>query len=524
MFKTLSFILRLRNCYRANNIIFLLRSLPFAKKILPESLYGVDGLKVLVNIIAAFIEFTTIFIGKLLYFIVLFFLIDSIYLEFGLNLDFMHVFMFFTLAGAVCNNRFDNATKDSYYAIFLMKLPAKKYALAEMGYFLFKSFVGFIAFALLSGFLVGLNTFEVIIIPLLVVCSKIILMPFMMNYSQRYNKAMGRNYLLILIGIVLCAIGIALGAFGIHLTQSIFYIITPLLLVVAAFSLNYVLKYKHFKEFYKKLFVTDIQLIAPNTNKVKKDMLKSYTKQITISEKIKSNKKGFAYFNDLFVKRHRKILMRAAVVTAIIAAIIFVIIGVACILDVNIKTQINEFILLHLSYLLFIMYFVNCGNRASATMFANCDNAMLKYGFYRKPSSLLKNFANRLISVIQINLVPGMVIAISLPLLLYVSGGTDNISHYFIIFASVIAMSVFFSVHSMVLYYLLQPYNSKMELKSALFSIVNTATYFICFYAIGKETSLLGFGIAITAFCIIYIIIALVLAYKLAPKTFRLRD
>ncbi len=170
------------------------------------------------------------------------------------------------------------------------------------------------------------------------------------------------------------------------------------------------------------------------------------------------------------------------------------------------------------------MYFINCGNRVTMAMYANCDGAMLRYGFYRKPSSLLNNFTQRLLSIIKINLMPAIVIAVALPLLLFATGGADRSIDYLLVPVSIVAISIFFSVHSMVLYYLLQPYNEKMEVKSPLFSIANFVTYFVCYLAIGKQLPLLLFCIAVIAFCIIYIIVALILAYRLAPKTFRLKS
>ena len=63
-----------------------------------------------------------------------------------------------------------------------------------------------------------------------------------------------------------------------------------------------------------------------------------------------------------------------------------------------------------------------------------------------------------------------------------------------------------------------------MESKNATYGIVNYITYLICYIAIGKEVPTLVFGIGITAFCLLYVLVALLLAYRLAPKTFRLRS
>lgn len=69
---------------------------------------------------------------------------------------------------------------------------------------------------------------------------------------------------------------------------------------------------------------------------------------------------------------------------------------------------------------------------------------------------------------------PAAVIAIGLPLLLYLSGGTQQPVHYAVLLVSILAMSVFFSVHTLALYYLLQPYNVEMETKNAAYGILNS--------------------------------------------------
>ena len=84
-------------------------------------------------------------------------------------------------------------------------------------------------------------------------------------------------------------------------------------------------------------------------------------------------------------------------------------------------------------------------------------------------------------------------------------------------------MSVFFSVHTLALYYLLQPYNVEMESKNATYGILNSATYFVCYFFMGREIPALSFGVGVSVFCIAYTAAALLLVYRLAPKTFRLR-
>ncbi len=523
MANNISFLFRLRVTYRANSVINILKSIPLIKKLMPKDAYDNRNLKALAHVIAIMMEFSSIFVGKILY--ILAFLVLPLYLDF-LDMEnmFVHFFIAGAIAGGLANSRFDNATRDSYYAVFFIRMPARDYALTELTLFTSKMFIGFLPFAFVAMFLFFLDPLTVLIIPFFVVCIKMISAPFMLWYGTKIDSATGRSWLLIGIAAMVMGAATIAALFGYVLPSSallILFVPAALGAIVSYFKLK---KFDGFKEYYKKVFSTDTIVLGATSADIKKQaMEKSFKKQITDSPSITSNKEGFGYFNDLFVKRHRKVLMRVASVIAVFAAVIMVTLVVLVLLFPDESAEIGPLISEMLPYFLMIMYAINCSNRISYTMFANCDEAMLKYGFYKAPKSILVNFTHRLRSVIAINLLPGTIIALGLPLLVLASGGTQNPLDYLIIFTSIISMSIFFSVHGMVLYYLFQPYNSKMEIKSPLFSIINMLTYFVCFFAIGERIPLLLFGITMIAFCIVYVAVALILVYRLAPKTFKLR-
>ena len=84
-------------------------------------------------------------------------------------------------------------------------------------------------------------------------------------------------------------------------------------------------------------------------------------------------------------------------------------------------------------------------------------------------------------------------------------------------------MSIFFSVHHLVIYYLLQPYNINSETKNTTYTIVNILTYVVCYYMIDLRLPTFSFGLAAIIFAITYSLISLFLVYKFAPKTFKIR-
>ena len=183
----------------------------------------------------------------------------------------------------------------------------------------------------------------------------------------------------------------------------------------------------------------------------------------------------------------------------------------------------NRITLVYLPYFVFIMYCINRSSSVTQAMFMNCDHSMLTYRIYRTPKVILGIFKERLKTLITINLLPAILIGSGLAMLLYISGGTDNPINYLIIIVSIIAMSIFFSVHYLVLYYLLQPYNASTEMKSSTYKVAQALTYLVVYWFIGVRIPTFYFGIAMIIFCVGYSLISLFIAYKYAPKTFKLR-
>ena len=120
-------------------------------------------------------------------------------------------------------------------------------------------------------------------------------------------------------------------------------------------------------------------------------------------------------------------------------------------------------------------------------------------------------------------MVSALVIGIGLALILFATGGTDNPLNYVVLVVSILCMSLFFSIHYLTIYYLLQPYNAGTELKSGTYRIVLSVTYVICFALMRLRMPIMIFGIMTIVFCVLYSIVASILVYRFAPKTFRLR-
>ncbi len=517
---------QLKNTYRVNSIIYALKQIPLIKKILPDDLYQNTGIKILGNIISGLIELYTIFIGKLLYVATMIFGMVYVYEN---QMDqanlFIHIFTFLTFAGALLNTYMFNPTNDKYYAMFIMRMDAKKYTLSNYMYALAKVVIGFMPWTILFGLLVHAPLYVCLLFPFFIASCKILMSSYYLLVYQKKKKIRDENHPVKAIWLVLflfLLLAYALPYVQIAITPMIFLVLAIITILLSLLGLRYIKNYNLYREIYKEILTETNMKVASYDNK---DVVKeSVLKQIDVDQSVTSKKEGYRYFNDLFMKRHNKILLKSSKKIAVFA--LFCILGVIAVSLVNepMKVTINQAMLQILPIFVFGMYMINRGQTITQAMFMNCDHSMLTYAFYRSPKVIVLLFKERLKSIILINLLPASVIAVGLPLILYVTGGTSNTIEYAILFFSIIAMSIFFSVHYLVLYYLLQPYNEQSEMKSATYSIANVGTYMVCYYMLKLQLPTLTFGAVLVIFSILYCVISLFLAYRLAPKTFKIRS
>ncbi len=517
---------RLRNAYKANGVIYYLRQIPLVKKLIPAGAYGSRGIKYFANFISILLEIANTFVWKLAYIAIIYFLIVAMKPE-DLAGTYLHAFFFLTIAGGFMNTSLFDPTNDKYYAIILMRMDAKKYTLSNYIYFLIRVFVGFSPFTCLFSALVGLPWYYGLFMALFVVLLKLVFSGFILWDNIRdYRRGRLNNDKRMAAYIWIAAFALCFAAFGVPymgfiLPAVIYLIVLVLLLGFSVVAALYLGRCGGYQNLYRELLAQSpaCQISSNQNNAVQAMTLK----KIELTADIESNKKGYAYFNDLFFKRHRRMLHKPAKRICVVSFLLFIVITVASFLKPEVSTVMNELLMNLLPYFLFIMYMIHPGRGITQAMFMNCDHSMLSYRFYRQPRVILALFVERLKSLMLIGLVPAVFIGAELTALVAITGGTADPINYILVFVTIIMMSLFFSVHYMVLYYLLQPYNLQLESRNAAYTLANAITYIVCYIAIGKRIPTLFFGTVMTAFSVIYIIVALFLVYRLAPKTFKLR-
>ena len=78
MNRTFALSFSLKNTYRVNSILYGIKQIPLIKKLLPDTLYQSRVLKGLANVISILWEILSVFLGKLLYFLLMIICADSL--------------------------------------------------------------------------------------------------------------------------------------------------------------------------------------------------------------------------------------------------------------------------------------------------------------------------------------------------------------------------------------------------------------------------------------------------------------
>lgn len=523
MNRTFRISFSLKNTYRVNSILYGIKQIPLIKRLLPETLYGVRGLKIFANILSGIWEIVKIFLGKFLYVAGMIYGLALLYDQVSMGRLFMHIFFFLTVIGAFTNTYMFNPSRDKYYAMILMRMDARAYTLVNYGYALLRVILGFLPFTLLFGRIAGAPWWFCWLAPFFVAGLKLTMAMVHLMIYEKNGKVPNENMLgKAGWGILCLLLAAAYGLPAIHI------LLWPELMAVGMFlsffvgvcAIKKILSFRYYTEMYKEV----LSKAMNQMDEIAKTAKTSSQKLISADTQIQSRKKGFEYLNELFIKRHQKILWRSSKRLAAGCGAVILGMLLAFYLQPGFRAETNRVLMTFLPYFVFIMYMMNRGTGFTRALFMNCDHSLLTYSFYKEPKMVLALFRIRLREIIKVNLLPAFVLGAGLALILYMSGGTDQPLNYGIVFISIICMSVFFSVHYLTIYYLLQPYNAATEMKSGTYQIVLSVTYLVCFFMMQLRMPIVIFGCICIGFSLLYCVVACILVYRLAPKTFRLRN
>lgn len=542
MFNTLRIILSLRNTININGLLYGIRRLPIIGKHISDRIYGIWIIKLLALIFSVIKEIMVAFFGKLLIFAALIAvtLLVSHLNDLSKPTIFLYGYVLISIAGSFLYNLFAAST-EVRYGVFLLGMDAKKYVTALFTYNAATIFAGYTLFGIPTALVAGVPWYIALLIPVSGVGFKAATVGIQMSlYSGKINAGKktdrkgrplsiaGNPNLLVLLVFLICVAGGI--ASPLIIWDNMFYI--PAIITVLS-ALALIPGFFLMKRFPYGLYRTALFAESTRSELVKakatQNVKKSSVDQISETEGITTGVKGFRFLNDLFIKRHRRLLWGSVIKITVGTAIAIVLASVVIYVELKMldgdpsEALIRGLYTTKLSSFPFILYFINRGARISQTMFANCDSSLLMFGFYKTPKSILTMFRLRIMSMVKLNLLPAFLLAAFGVVVLAITGGEDYRFQYLLTFLSIMLTSVFFSVHHLALYYLMQPYTSEYKIKSKGYNIVSATVYFVCWMLFNNNAPAKIFAPAAAVVTVIYIVVSCALVYKYAPKTFRIK-
>lgn len=523
MLRTLKISLALRNAHHANALIYALAHTPLIRRLLPAAPYGAHTPKALANVLGALWELASTFAGKALYFLTMVLGAAMLYSGRDTASVYMNILFWLSLIGMYGNTYLCNPSTDKYYALEYLRMDARSFALTNYAYTLGKALIGMTTFALLTGLIVGLNAGECILAAAFGAGGKLSVAAYALRRYERTGEAFNENRggpVFWCVTAVLLAAAYGLPLAGALIPRWAIAIIMGAVVLVGLMSVRTVLRFDEYGPLYRQLLRENarkkLALTGPEGQK------RIHERYISADASITSSRSGFEYLNDLFIKRHRKLLWRASQRISTVLTIVMAVLIALTLWLPEFGPQLNEALKSNITFSALLLYALNRGSQFASMLFMNCDHSLLAYPFYREPRNILTLFRIRLREIIKVNLPPALILSAGLCALLALSGGADAASYIGLI-VSLPCVSIFFSAHYLMMYYLLQPFTIGTKLKGGPYVVVNSVVYALT-YAISRfSMPIPTFSLAAGAFCVTYCVAACIAVYRRAPQSFKLR-
>lgn len=235
--------------------------------------------------------------------------------------------------------------------------------------------------------------------------------------------------------------------------------------------------------------------------------------------------RGYEYLNALFFRRHRRLLVKPVRYELMAVGAVFLAGLAGALFFPDLTRSVAERLPGSLPVFVFIMYFMcnSLGARICKAMFYNCDISFLRYGWYREPKVVLHNFAIRLRRVAGLNLLVAAAICLALAVPALLTGAALPPLELAAFLLSILCLAVFFTVHPLFMYYVFQPYTSQLAVKNPFFGVINWVVYMLCVLCLQIKQPPHYFVLIVLAATVLYSAVALLVVWRRAPKTFRVK-
>lgn len=537
--KEIKLYYKLRFTYTANAFFYWLTTIPLVKHIIPRNVYSYQAIKIVFNTVITLIRIPFRLIGECFTllsfsFILCIPLLVNMFMTYGDNVSFQLFSFIFSpmlpgilligllVASAVPSGAFSSDRKKTYAVRSLLWDPKSYMSIEALEKLMSMTIALVISLLVITAvfdipFFVSVFLFFWYIVCYLS-CQVIIFLRF-----RSAKRSVHLQSSLVITFIMATSL--------VLVYKHVWFSLTPLFctvfLVIGTIGAMGAMKYWMGLSSEEVLglrirFLDDKKEIALKQSQValrKRTQIKDT--DFTVDDAIKQ-KKGFKFFNSMFVARHRSLLIRPVEKFSFWSGVVVLVLCVVLLFYRDSQEIVRFGLFDFFPFILMALYFINRGESFCNALFFNCDHSMLVYRFYRERQNVLTNFWLRYRTLISLNALPTLIIAAGLLAFSLISDMNIFDVRFIVLILSVLATNFFFSFHHLFMYTLFQPYDANLEMKSKTFSIINGIFYIAIFQLQNIPVDFVIYGLF--GVTILYHIIGTLLVYKFAPSRYRLRS
>lgn len=545
-----------------NKFIYTLKNIPFIGKYIPEELYARVALKRAFAVFAGICSIIGDILNKLCYFI--FAIVIGVIILVDEKTGFgesgkiiLWIFFFMNiLAGSFVNSKICACDEKDYLFVGLLRIDARKYFLlkvfkSQITQIIYYTVFMFVAQHIFDGdikntllYMVGFAAFRFIGEAFRLYLNDRFGMPFTDKNKLLYIlynaytvviffAAYGTTFVLLFLKYPMEMKKIVFPDICVIAANPVFIVVS---LILAAFSIRYIINYKNYPFVAKRLagFSTVMQQKAEveEVSKVNKNIETDDLKEKEIGKHIFEEKEGYEYLNAIFFERHKKIFSRPRKLKTVISFIIMAasIVGLIVFKAGSTAKEFNSFandmwnaMDRVMTIFVFLMYCITSGRSITRALFYNCDHSLMKYGYYRRPYAILKNFRIRLRFMLKSELLMVVVLCVGFVIDTIIIGKADQWVKLLSIIACIVLLSIFYSVVYLCMYYIFQPYTEGGKETGVGYSVCKGVIYVASYSCLQIDTLPQYFAAIIMVITVVGLVAGYALTYLMAPKRFVLK-
>lgn len=545
-----------------NKFIYTLKNIPFIGKYIPEELYARVALKRAFAVFAGICSIIGDILNKLCYFV--FAIVIGVIILVDEKTGFgesgkiiLWIFFFMNiLAGSFVNSKICACDEKDYFFVGLLRIDARKYFLLKVFKSQITQIIYYTVFMLVAQhifdgdikntllYMVGFAAFRFIGEAFRLYLNDRFGMPFTDKNKLLfilYNAytvviffaAYGTTFVLLFLKYPMEMKKIVFPDICVIAANPVFIVVS---LILAAFSIRYIINYKNYPFVAKRFagFSTVMQQKAEveEVSKVNKNIETDDLKEKEIGKHIFEEKEEYEYLNAIFFERHKKIFSRPRKLKTVISFIIMAasIVGLIVFKAGSTAKEFNSFandmwnaMDRVMTIFVFLMYCITSGRSITRALFYNCDHSLMKYGYYRRPDAILKNFRIRLRFMLKSELPMVVVLCVGFVIDTIIIGKADQWVKLLSIIACIVLLSIFYSVVYLCMYYIFQPYTEGGKETGVGYSVCKGVIYVASYSCLQIDTLPQYFAAIIMVITVVGLVAGYVLAYFMAPKRFVLK-